>query len=75
MLIKVHKFVHSVDFIVLDIEEDTTIPLILGRPFLYTARALIDIYEKTLVLRLEDEQVKINVFKSNKQPIQNNQCF
>ncbi|KAL0416303.1 UNVERIFIED_CONTAM: hypothetical protein Slati_3462200 [Sesamum latifolium] len=43
VLVKVEKFIIPVDFIVLNMEEDVNMPLILGRPFLATSRALIDV--------------------------------
>ena len=43
VLIKVGKFVFPMDFVVMDIEEDTQVPLLLGRPFLATRAALIDV--------------------------------
>ena len=43
VLVKVDKFIFPVDFIVLDMEEDHEVPLILGRPFLATGRAMIDV--------------------------------
>ena len=43
VLIKVDKFIFPTDFVVLDMEEDHDIPIILGRPFLATDRALIDV--------------------------------
>lgn len=43
VLVKVDKFIVPVDFMVLDMEEDRKLPLILGRPFLAIARALIDV--------------------------------
>ncbi|XP_028752727.1 uncharacterized protein LOC114712370 [Neltuma alba] len=43
VLVKVDKFIFPADFIVLDCEVDWNIPIILGRPFLATARTLIDI--------------------------------
>ena len=43
VLIKVGKFIFPVDFVVVDIEEDTQVPLLLGRPFLGTRVALIDV--------------------------------
>ena len=42
VLIKVGKFIFPVDFVVMDMEEDTQVPLLLGRPFLATGAALID---------------------------------
>ncbi|XP_062113030.1 uncharacterized protein LOC133824172 [Humulus lupulus] len=43
VLVKVDKFIFPVDFIVLDMEEDSNVPIILGRPFLATGQALIDV--------------------------------
>ncbi|XP_030478230.1 uncharacterized protein LOC115695295 [Cannabis sativa] len=43
VLVKVDKFIFPADFIVLDMEEDSNVPIILGRPFLATGQALIDI--------------------------------
>ncbi|XP_075478835.1 uncharacterized protein LOC142519688 [Primulina tabacum] len=68
VLVKVDKFIFPVDFVVLDMEEDREIPLILGRPFLATGRALIDVQKGELVLRLNDEKVTFNVFRSMKYP-------
>ena len=42
------------------------IPLILGRPFLATGRALIDVQQRTLSLRIYDETVTFNIFKAMK---------
>ena len=43
MLIKVGKFIFLVDFMVIEIEEDKQVPLLLGRSFLATRAALIDV--------------------------------
>ena len=43
VLVKVDKFIFPMHFIVLDMEEDKEVPIILGRPFLATDRALIDV--------------------------------
>ena len=43
VLVKVDKFICPTDFILLDMEEDKKIPIILGRPFLTTSRAMIDV--------------------------------
>ena len=56
------KFIFSVDFIVLEMEEDRDVPLILGRPFLATGRTLIDVHQGKLILRFQVEQVMFNVF-------------
>ncbi|XP_075486381.1 uncharacterized protein LOC142525987 [Primulina tabacum] len=66
VLVKVDKFIFPVDFVVLDMEEDREIPLILGHPFLAIGRA--DVQKGELVLRLNDEKVTFNVFRSMKYP-------
>ena len=43
VLVKVDKFIFPENFMVLDMEEDKEIPIILGRPFLATGRAMIDV--------------------------------
>ncbi|XP_075473347.1 uncharacterized protein LOC142504353 [Primulina tabacum] len=75
VLVKVDKFIFPVDFVVLDMEEDREIPLLLGRPFLATGRALIDVHKDELVLRLNDESVIFNVFQSIKYPNDKSDCF
>ncbi|XP_073152736.1 uncharacterized protein [Henckelia pumila] len=52
VLVKVDKFIFPVDFVVLDMEEDLDMPLILGRPFLATGKALIDMQKRKLLLRV-----------------------
>ncbi|GKE36024.1 DNA-directed DNA polymerase [Tanacetum coccineum] len=56
LLVKVNKFIFPVDFVVLEMDEDELVPIILGRPFLATARAVID----------GDETVTFNIGKSMK---------
>ena len=43
VLVKIDKFIYPVDFVVLDIDEDNEVHLILGRPFLATARTIINV--------------------------------
>ncbi|XP_023743721.2 uncharacterized protein LOC111891890 [Lactuca sativa] len=56
ILVKIGKFVFPVDFVVIDMKEDVNVPIILGRPLLNTARALVDIRESKLTLRVGDEE-------------------
>ena len=62
MLVKVGSYYLPIDFIVLEMDENPIYPIILGRPFLATARALIDVERGELVLRIHDEQLTFNVF-------------
>nr|GFC13621.1 reverse transcriptase domain-containing protein [Tanacetum cinerariifolium] len=52
VLVKVGKFHFLTDFIVVDFEADPRVPLILGRSFLKTGRALIDVYGEEITLRV-----------------------
>ena len=69
------KFIFPTDFIVLDMEEDKEIPIILGRPFLEIGRAMIDLQKEELKLRVQDDEVKFNVFKAMRHPIESDACF
>nr|GFB66765.1 reverse transcriptase domain-containing protein [Tanacetum cinerariifolium] len=51
VFVPVGKFTFSADFVVVDYESDPRVPLILGRPFLRTARALIDVHDEEMILR------------------------
>ena len=64
VLVKVGKFVFSIDFIILDIEEDSQVPLLLGRPFLVTGAALIDLQKGVLTLRVGEEAADFNLLQS-----------
>ncbi|XP_022883158.1 uncharacterized protein LOC111399906 [Olea europaea var. sylvestris] len=75
ILVKVDKFIFPVDFIILDMEEDRDVPLILGRPFLATGRALIDVQKGQLILRLNKEELTINVFKAFKFQSEPDSCM
>ncbi|XP_020224161.1 uncharacterized protein LOC109806192 [Cajanus cajan] len=75
MIVKVDKFMFPVDFIVMDMEEDVEVPLILGRPFMKTARVIIDMDEGKLKVRVQDEEVSFNVFEAMKCPKGNKDCF
>jgi hypothetical protein len=56
LLVKVDKSKFPADFIVLNIEEDTKVPCILGRLFLNTGTTLIDEEQAELMLRVQDEK-------------------
>ena len=72
VLIKVGKFIFPVDFVVIDIEEDKQVLRLLGRPFLATEAALIDVKKGELTLRVGDEAVHFNLNHSLKQPERSN---
>nr|GFA36817.1 reverse transcriptase domain-containing protein [Tanacetum cinerariifolium] len=57
--VKVGKFYFPADFVVLDFIVDLRIPLILERPFLSTAHALIDVYEGEIILRHDEQSLTL----------------
>ncbi|GJW67570.1 reverse transcriptase domain-containing protein [Tanacetum coccineum] len=59
VFVKVGKFYFPADFVVLDFIADPRVPLILGRPFLRTAHALIDVYEGEITLRNDDQSLTL----------------
>nr|GFB41286.1 reverse transcriptase domain-containing protein [Tanacetum cinerariifolium] len=59
VFVKVGKFYFPVDFVVLDFVADPRVLLILGRPFLSTAHALIDVYEGEIILRHDDQSLTL----------------
>ncbi|GKB05002.1 reverse transcriptase domain-containing protein [Tanacetum coccineum] len=59
--VTVGKFQFPADFVVVDFEPDPRVPLILGRSFLKTSRALIDVYEGEITLRVGREAITFNL--------------
>ncbi|GKA59968.1 DNA-directed DNA polymerase [Tanacetum coccineum] len=66
LLVKISKFIFLVDFVVLEMDEDELVPIILGRPFLTTAKAIIDVHGGKLSLRVRSETVTFKIRKSMK---------
>ncbi|GKB63653.1 reverse transcriptase domain-containing protein, partial [Tanacetum coccineum] len=61
VFMKVGTFFFPADFVVVDYVADPRVPLILGRPFLRTARALIDVHGEQMTLRHDDQSVTFKV--------------
>nr|GEV70402.1 reverse transcriptase domain-containing protein [Tanacetum cinerariifolium] len=61
VFISVGKFTFLADFAVVDYESNSRVPLILGRPFLRIARALIDVHGEEMILRNGDERLTLNM--------------
>ncbi|GJT51772.1 reverse transcriptase domain-containing protein [Tanacetum coccineum] len=64
--LKVGKFQFPADFVVVDFDADPRVPLILGRSFLKTRRALIDVYEGELTLHVGKEAVTFNLDQTSR---------
>ncbi|XP_006577646.1 uncharacterized protein LOC114405183 [Glycine soja] len=68
VLVKLHHFTFPVDFVIIDIEEDTDIPLILGRPFMLTANCVVDMGNGNLELSIDNQKITFDLFKAMKYP-------
>ncbi|GKD13550.1 putative reverse transcriptase domain-containing protein [Tanacetum coccineum] len=64
VVVRIDKFVFSIDFVILDMEEDHRIPIILGRPFLATAHAMIDVFNKKISFEVGEEIITFDLEKS-----------
>ena len=75
-MVKVKNFIFAVDFVILDMDLDVEVPLILGRPFLATARALIDVAGGKLVLRVGEDELTMTIPMAMKQSLHSDDsCF
>jgi hypothetical protein len=66
VLVKVEHLLFPVDFIVMEVMEDS-IPLILGRSFLRTSKAIIDVFKGQLTLEMGEEGLLVKVFEQDKE--------
>ncbi|XP_049397260.1 uncharacterized protein LOC125861390 [Solanum stenotomum] len=66
VLVKVDIFIFPADFVILDCEVDFEVPIILGRSFLATGRALVDVEIGELKFRLNTDEVRFNICRSVK---------
>ncbi|GKD56722.1 reverse transcriptase domain-containing protein, partial [Tanacetum coccineum] len=72
VFVKVGKFHFPTDFVVVDFEADPRVPLILGRSFLRTGHALIDVYREEITLRVDNEAVTFNLDQTTRYYSTNN---
>nr|GEW62641.1 DNA-directed DNA polymerase [Tanacetum cinerariifolium] len=66
VFVKVGTFHFPADFVVVDFDADPRVPLILGRSFLTTGRALIDVFEGKLTLRVGKEAITFNLDQTSR---------
>nr|GEV72515.1 reverse transcriptase domain-containing protein [Tanacetum cinerariifolium] len=64
--VKVGSFYFSTDFVVIDFDADPRVPLIIGRSFLKTERALIDVFKGELTLRVGKEAITFNLDQTSR---------
>ena len=67
MIVRVESFIFPAHFFILDFEVDFEVPIILGRSFLATGRALVDMEKGQMKFRLNNEEANFNICKSMRQ--------
>jgi len=65
-LARVKHFTFPTDFVVMDIEEESEIPLILGRPFMLIASCVVDTRKKKLEMGIDNQKINFNLFEEEK---------
>ncbi|RDX81082.1 hypothetical protein CR513_38280, partial [Mucuna pruriens] len=78
ILVQVDELIFPVDFYVLEMEDETPrkgSTLILGRPFLMTARTKIDVHAGTLTMEFGDTLVQFNIFEAMKHLVEDTSLF
>ncbi|GKF01082.1 retrotransposon protein, putative, ty3-gypsy subclass, partial [Tanacetum coccineum] len=74
LLVKIDNFIFLVDFVILEIDEDASVPIILGQP-LAMAYAVIDVHDGKLSLRVGEERITFNIGKSMKFASSQDDCL
>ena len=67
VLVKVESFIFLADFVILDCEVDFEVPIIFGRPFLATGRALVDMEKGQMTFWLNNEEATFNICRTIRQ--------
>ncbi|XP_028206314.1 uncharacterized protein LOC114389776 [Glycine soja] len=75
VLVQVKHLIFPADFVVMDIEEDTYIPLILGRPFMATASCVVDMGKKKLEMGIEGQKISFELFDEERTLMDHNVCL
>ncbi|CAN6679878.1 unnamed protein product [Malus baccata var. baccata] len=78
VLVQVNHLIFSTDFYMLEMDESdhaSSLPILLGRPFMKTARTKIDVFNGTLTMEFDGEVINFNLSDSMKYPSENHSCF
>ncbi|KAH9769622.1 hypothetical protein KPL71_012085 [Citrus sinensis] len=71
VLVQVNELVFPADFYILEMEDELSpnpTPILLGRPFLKTARTKIDVHDGTLTMEFDGEVICFNIFEAMRYP-------
>ncbi|CAN6678289.1 unnamed protein product [Malus baccata var. baccata] len=77
-VVKVNHLIFPADFYILDMEDSvhsTSLPILLGRPFMKIARTKIDVFKGTLTMEFDGEVIDFNISKTMRYPVDDHSCF
>ncbi|CAL9024789.1 unnamed protein product, partial [Prunus brigantina] len=78
VLVQVNHLIFPADFYVLEMEDSahsTPLPILLGRPFMKTARTKIDVFKGTLTMEFDGDIIDFNISEAIRYPIDDHSCF
>ncbi|XP_026443583.1 uncharacterized protein LOC113343667 [Papaver somniferum] len=78
VLVQVNELIFPADFYVLDMRDEdspSSTPLLLGRPFMRTARTKIDVFKGTITMKFDGEPISFNIFEAMRYPSDVHSCF
>ncbi|XP_070660573.1 uncharacterized protein [Malus domestica] len=78
VLVQVNHLIFLADFYVLEMEDSafsTPLPILLGRPFMKTARTKIDVFKRTLTMEFDGDVIDFNISEAMRYPIDDHSCF
>ncbi|CAN6718906.1 unnamed protein product [Malus baccata var. baccata] len=78
VLVQVNHLIFPADFYVLEMEDSShvpSLPILLGRPFMKTARTKIDVFMGTLTMEFDGDIIRFNLSETIKYPIEDHSCF
>ncbi|XP_070668511.1 uncharacterized protein [Malus domestica] len=78
VLVQVNHLIFLADFYVLDMEDSahsTSLSILLGRPFMKTARTKIDVFKGTLTMEFDGEVINFNISETMRYPVDDHSCF
>ncbi|CAL2256544.1 unnamed protein product [Prunus armeniaca] len=78
VLVQVNHLIFPADFYVLEMEDSahsTPLPILIGRPFMKTARTKIDVFKGTLTMEFDGDIIDFNIFEAIRYPIDDHSCF
>ncbi|CAL8116812.1 unnamed protein product [Prunus armeniaca] len=78
VLVQVNHLIFPADFYVLEMEDlahSTPLPILLGRPFMKTARTKIDVFKGTLTMEFDGNIIDFNIFEAIRYPVDDHLCF